>query len=140
MQIRILLVSGMALVLAACGSNEDAPSQPRAYGDAPDAETIALGERPKSFSQCAVCHSVEPGENGMGPTLAGVFGAKAGHIADFAYSTLVHPPSLPILRSVQDSCQSLPSRFLLASVSLPVNVPFPRIASARYFAHSPTAL
>lgn len=87
MQIRILLVSGMALVLAACGSNEEAPSQPRAYGDAPDAETIALGERPKSFSQCAVCHSVEPGENGMGPTLAGVFGAKAGHIADFAYST-----------------------------------------------------
>lgn len=87
MQIRILLVSGMALVLAACGSNEDAPSQPRAYGDAPDAETVALGERPKSFSQCAVCHSVEPGENGMGPTLAGVFGAKAGHIGDYAYST-----------------------------------------------------
>lgn len=29
---------------------------------------------------------VEPGGNGIGPTLAGVFGVKAGHVDDFAYS------------------------------------------------------
>jgi cytochrome c len=41
---------------------------------------------PQAFAQCAACHKVAPGQNGIGPTLAGVFGAKAGHIAGFEYS------------------------------------------------------
>lgn len=48
--------------------------------------TTAAVSRPASFAQCAVCHKTEPGETGIGPTLAGVFGAKAGHIAGFKYS------------------------------------------------------
>lgn len=42
---------------------------------------------PEAFKQCAVCHKVEAGKNGIGPSLAGVFGAKAGHLgAGFKYS------------------------------------------------------
>lgn len=42
---------------------------------------------PQAFTQCSVCHKVEPGKNGIGPSLAGVFGAKAGHLgAGFKYS------------------------------------------------------
>lgn len=42
---------------------------------------------PDAFKQCAVCHKVEAGKNGIGPSLAGVFGAKAGHLgAGFKYS------------------------------------------------------
>lgn len=50
------------------------------------AATAAAATRPASFAQCAVCHKTEPGETGIGPTLAGVFGAKAGHIDGFKYS------------------------------------------------------
>lgn len=46
----------------------------------------AAGTPPPMFAVCSACHSVNPGENGIGPTLAGVFGAKAGHIASFDYS------------------------------------------------------
>ena len=38
------------------------------------------------FLQCAACHSVEPGVNKVGPTLAGIFGRKAGTVEDFNYS------------------------------------------------------
>lgn len=42
---------------------------------------------PQAFTQCSVCHKVEAGKNGIGPSLAGVFGAKAGHLGGaFKYS------------------------------------------------------
>ena len=50
----------------------------QAAGDA------ARGE--KRFEECAACHSVEQGQNGVGPSLHGIFQRKAGTIADFRYS------------------------------------------------------
>lgn len=47
--------------------------------------SVAVTE-PASYAQCKACHSVEPGKNGIGPTLAGVWGARAGHIDGFNYS------------------------------------------------------
>lgn len=41
---------------------------------------------PASFAVCKACHSVEPGKNGIGPTLAGVWNARAGHVSGFDYS------------------------------------------------------
>lgn len=38
------------------------------------------------FIQCAACHSLEPDENKQGPSLAGIFGRKAGTVEDFNYS------------------------------------------------------
>jgi cytochrome c len=38
-----------------------------------------------AFAQCAACHSLEPGQNGVGPTLHGLFGRKSAS-EDFAYS------------------------------------------------------
>ena len=37
------------------------------------------------FQACAACHSDKPG-NKLGPSLAGVFGRKAGALDDFRYS------------------------------------------------------
>jgi cytochrome c len=50
----------------------------RADGDA------ARGE--KKFGDCAACHKLEAGANNVGPSLHGIFGRKAGEIADFRYS------------------------------------------------------
>ena len=38
------------------------------------------------FKKCAVCHSLEPGKNLVGPSLAGVVGRKAGSEPDYDYS------------------------------------------------------
>src|SRR5580692_3992648 len=37
------------------------------------------------FAQCSVCHSTD-GTNGVGPTLRGVVGRKAGVVSGFRYS------------------------------------------------------
>ena len=38
------------------------------------------------FLQCAACHSLEADVNKTGPSLAGLFGRKAGSVEDFNYS------------------------------------------------------
>jgi cytochrome c len=97
------VIAGMALLaLAACGSegstSSDAseaqsaaesaaesgsPTQVAAADAAPQpAGTVA----PASFASCKACHAVQPGEHGVGPSLAGVHGTKAGSAAGYTYS------------------------------------------------------
>jgi len=40
----------------------------------------------KQFEDCASCHAFASGQNGVGPSLAGVFGRKAGTLDDYRYS------------------------------------------------------
>jgi cytochrome c len=37
--------------------------------------------------QCGVCHATTAGRNGVGPTLSGVVGRRAGSVPDFNYTT-----------------------------------------------------
>jgi cytochrome c len=67
---RLRIVSTFALVTAAGAA--------RADGDATRGE--------KKFEECATCHSLVQGQNGVGPSLHGLFGRKAAEIADFRYS------------------------------------------------------
>jgi len=41
---------------------------------------------PAAFAKCAACHTVTRGSSGVGPSLAGVIGAKAGKRPGFTYS------------------------------------------------------
>jgi cytochrome c len=50
------------------------------------APAVAAASKPAVFNQCAACHSTDRGENGIGPSLAGVFGRRAGTLAGFEYS------------------------------------------------------
>ena len=47
--------------------------------------TAAVTE-PAAFAVCKACHSVEPGKNGIGPSLAGIYGEKAGAVPGFTFS------------------------------------------------------
>ena len=77
---------------AAAEPAEEAPGAPAAD----DIETVdgtifadftgdaAAGE--KVFLQCKSCHVVEPGQNRIGPSLAGIVGRTAGTIEGFNYT------------------------------------------------------
>ena len=55
---------------------------------------VAAAGPPDSFKQCAICHKVEPGKHGLGPSLANVFGAESGHAAGFRYSPAMQAANL----------------------------------------------
>lgn len=95
------------ILLAGCGSGkEQAPAAPAVEATtAPEATPAAPEAAPAPveaatladlsgdaaagktvFIQCQACHSLKPGENRVGPSLHGVIGATAGHVADFRYS------------------------------------------------------
>jgi cytochrome c len=40
----------------------------------------------KAFQECIACHSTEKGVNGVGPSLAGIVGSKAGDVEGFRFS------------------------------------------------------
>jgi len=40
----------------------------------------------KLFEECHACHALERGVQGVGPSLHGVFGRRAGELDDFRYS------------------------------------------------------
>jgi len=50
------------------------------------ATPIAAAGPPTVFNQCTACHSTDRGENGIGPSLAGVFGRRSGSLPGFEYS------------------------------------------------------
>lgn len=86
----VITAATLALALAACGSP---PEDKAADTAAPTAETAtaaattaAADAKPVAFAQCATCHSVEPGKHGVGPSLAGIVGHKAGAAAGYSYS------------------------------------------------------
>jgi len=69
--------TGLAVIAAMCGLAFAAP----AAGSTADA---AAGQ--KVFERCAGCHSTAPGENKLGPSLAGVVGRKSGSEVGYDYS------------------------------------------------------
>jgi cytochrome c len=57
-----------------------------AIGAAGAAKAADAGRGEKLFVECASCHSIEKGVDGVGPSLFGLFQRKAGEVADFRYS------------------------------------------------------
>jgi cytochrome c len=73
-------------VAAAMGALLVASSAASAVGDAAAGEQV--------FTRCAACHSTAPGENKIGPSLAGVFGRKSGSEAGYSYSPALKAASI----------------------------------------------
>lgn len=69
------VTASAAMEAAGAGSTEAAPPS-----------SLRPAQPPVAFQSCRSCHSVEPGRNGIGPTLHGLFGQKAASIPGFNYS------------------------------------------------------
>jgi cytochrome c len=68
---RTLLMGLSAALLLGAG-------QARAEGDAAHGKQV--------FQQCGICHSTEPGEAKLGPSLFGIVGRKAASVPGFRYT------------------------------------------------------
>jgi len=64
------------------------PSAKPSAKASPDAAATGAGvaSPPQAFNQCTACHSTTPGKTIIGPSLAHVYGRKAGSLAGFQYS------------------------------------------------------
>jgi cytochrome c2 len=79
---------------AATPSPSPTPTATRAAAQPAPAQAAASAPRPPIFAVCGACHAVEPGDHGIGPSLAGVFGAQAGHADGFEYSDAMESAGL----------------------------------------------
>ena len=95
------IVAGMSvwtasLLLAACGSGGDGaangPPRPKILPGVVTVEVSGMtgdGARgQRLYARCAACHSVDPGRNGIGPSLYGVVGREAGSVPGYSYSSV----------------------------------------------------
>lgn len=46
------------------------------------------------FRKCQACHSLQPGKNGVGPSLAGIVGKKAASVTNYNYSSAMKSSNL----------------------------------------------
>lgn len=81
-----------------------------AFGGPAAGSTPAAAPRPAAFMQCAACHSVEPGRNGVGPSLAGVAGRKAASLPGFNYSAALRNSGLTWNAASLDKWLTSPQR------------------------------
>jgi cytochrome c len=78
MRNRIDAIFAAFAITAAAGAVVAVPSSARAAGRAAAGQQV--------FARCAACHSTRPGENKIGPSLAGVVGRKSGTEPGYDYS------------------------------------------------------
>ncbi|MFT4057654.1 MAG: c-type cytochrome [Novosphingobium sp.] len=89
---QIAILGAFALVGGLAGCGEKAPEQssvaasPTATASPAAASAAVTDPAPMAFATCRSCHSTEPGRNGIGPTLHGIVGSKAGAVEGYAFS------------------------------------------------------
>ena len=94
LSLSVVLVAG----LAGCGGakQDDTPGADTA-AQVPAAETTsaaAADAAPVAFGICKSCHSVERGKTLIGPSLAGIVGAKAGDLGGYVASPALKAANL----------------------------------------------
>lgn len=99
--------------LAACGSpKEDAALAGTGSSAAAVAYPEMASNAPAAFAQCKACHAVEPGKHGIGPSLAGVYGTKAGELAGFEFSPALKASGLTWDDATLDKWLTAPMRLV----------------------------
>ena len=136
---RIATIVTLACALAACGGQPqdeqagpdggNSSSAPAASGTASAVAIPATpppaAPPPASFAQCLTCHALQPGRNGIGPSLAGVVGRKAASVPGYAYSPALTAANLTWDRTTLDRWLTAPmqavpgTRMIYAGISDP---------------------
>jgi cytochrome c2 len=73
----------------------------------------ARGE--KRFEECAACHTLERGANGVGPSLKGVFERTAGESPNFLYSPAMRRSKIKWTPQAMDEFVADPQKMVPAN-------------------------
>ncbi len=98
-------------------TNGQGPSAP-AGTSAPVVGDAATGKL--VFRKCQACHSLEPGKNGLGPSLAGLVGKKASSVPNYNYSPAMKGSNLTWDVATLDAYLSDPQKLVPGN-----KMPFP---------------
>src|SRR3569832_1564572 len=74
--------------------------------------------------RCAACHSVEPDENEVGPSLAGLVGRKAASVTGYNYSAALKASGKVWTRAQLDQFLAAPQK-MVPGTKMPISVPVP---------------
>ena len=66
----------------------------------------------KAFQTCAACHSPAPNANGVGPSLYGIVGRKAGSVPGFVYSRAMKNSNLSWTAQTLDAYLADPQKLV----------------------------
>lgn len=109
MRMITMAATGLLLGLAGCGSpTQPAPAAPDTASSKSEAPVALAPGAPADFAVCSGCHSIVAGKMGIGPSLRGVVGRKAGSLAGFAYSAAMQNSRLVWTPETLDSWLSGP--------------------------------
>jgi cytochrome c len=90
---------------------------------------------PPAFATCRSCHSTEPGRNGVGPSVRGIVGSKAGDVAGYAFSPALKKSGVVWTRATLDRWLQGPMKMVPGTkMVLPVADPARRKAIIDYLA------
>lgn len=78
-------IAGLAIMGAGL-AGVTAIAAPMQAGDAVKGKAV--------YARCAACHSIAPGKNGIGPSLAGIVGRKSGSMTGYKYSPAMQKANL----------------------------------------------
>ena len=85
----------------------------------------AMAQQPASYAACAACHTSD-GSKGLGPSLKGAFGRKAGTSAGFTYSPAMRKAGMTWDEKSLDTFLADPQK------AVPGNtMPFPGVPDAK---------
>lgn len=109
--LRVVSAFALAAGLAACGGQDSgeqggdrvAQTDATPVDAAAEPAVAAADAPPPAFAQCRSCHATEPGKNLIGPSLAGIFGTKAGEVAGYNFSTAMKESGLTWDEATLDS-------------------------------------
>jgi nitrite reductase (NO-forming) len=107
---------GSAQPAAAPAQQPAPPPSHDAVGDA--------GAGRQVFRKCQACHSLEPGKNLVGPSLAGIIGRKAGTEASFNYSAAMKQSGITWTPQTLDNYLADPQKVVPGN-----RMPFPGLKS-----------
>lgn len=120
------------LVLTACGgSGQDKSETEQTSADAGTSASPAPGsaqaaaDAPAAFAVCRSCHAVEPGRNGVGPSLFGIVGTKAGDVPGYNFSPALKGSGVTWDRQSLDTWLQGPMK-MVPGTKMVIGVPDPK--------------
>lgn len=82
-------------------------------GHAVCADAAGNAQRGKElFLQCSACHSLIAGKNGIGPSLHGLFGRKAGSVPGYDYSAAMKKSNVVWNEETLDAYLTNPHKYI----------------------------